>query len=53
MQLAKPDLEDIIEQHPDILENLKQVIAQRTEATVNKVSILDLGDDDLDMGSLL
>lgn len=53
MQLAKPDLEDIIEQHPDILENLKQVIAQRTEATVNKVSILDLGDDDLELGSLL
>jgi|GEM_PF-883136 len=53
MQLMKKDLEEIIEQHPDILEKLKEVIAQRTEATVNKVSILDLGEEDLELGSLL
>lgn len=53
MQLNKKDLDTILETHPEILDKLNEVIEKRVSDTVNKVSILDLEDDDLELGSLL
>lgn len=53
MQLNKKDLDTILETHPEILDKLNEVIDKRVSDTVNKVSILDLEDDDLELGSLL
>lgn len=53
MQLNKKDLDAILETHPEILDKLNEVIAKRVSDTVNKVSILDLEDEDLELGSLL
>lgn len=53
MQLKKNDLDTILETHPEILDKLNEVITKRVSDTVNKVSILDLEDEDLELGSLL
>jgi len=53
MSLDKADLDNIISEFPAIGEKINEVIEARTEDTVNKVSFLDLDDDDLEIGSLL
>ena len=53
MSLNKEDLDALIEQFPSIGERLKKVIESRTEDTVNKVSFLDLDEEELEIGSLI
>ncbi len=53
MSLHKEDLDAIVSDYPAIGEKLQQVMEQRTDDTVNKVSFLELDEDNLEIGSLL
>jgi len=53
MSLDKEDLDAIVSDYPAIGEKLQQVVEQRADDTVNKVSFLELDEEDLDIGSLL
>jgi len=53
MSFNKADLEALIDEFPTIGDKLQEVVDARTEDTVNKVSFLDLDEDDLEIGSLV
>lgn len=53
MALNKEDMDELISVFPAIGEKLNEALQARTEDTINKVSILDLDDVDLEIGSLL
>ncbi len=53
MSFNKDDLDALIDEVPSIGEKLQEMVEARTEDTVNKVSFLDLDEDDLEIGSLI
>ena len=53
MELEKKNLDEIIKAHPKVFEILQKTMDHRLEETVNKVSILDLKEEELELGSIL